>query len=78
MDAMQATLADSAVYVRYLRKKVLELEVEATRNAARSLLRDDTATQGERRWRLFECVFVHVYMSGRSWQGWQQHLDTNY
>lgn len=34
----QATLADSAVYVRYMRKRVLELELEQTRNAAKELL----------------------------------------
>uniref|UniRef100_A0A7S0WPS9 J domain-containing protein n=1 Tax=Chlamydomonas leiostraca TaxID=1034604 RepID=A0A7S0WPS9_9CHLO len=37
MEAMQATLQDSAIYVRYLRKKVLELEIESSRNAARAL-----------------------------------------
>lgn len=35
MDAMQATLADSAVYVRYMRKRVLELELEQSRNHAK-------------------------------------------
>ena len=38
MDALQATLSDSAVYVRYLRKRVLELELEQSRNAAFSIL----------------------------------------
>jgi hypothetical protein len=38
MDALQATLSDSAVYVRYLRKKVLELELEQARNSARAAL----------------------------------------
>ncbi len=38
MDAIQATLADSAVYVRYLRKRVLELELDQARSAARSSL----------------------------------------
>ncbi|GAX79400.1 hypothetical protein CEUSTIGMA_g6841.t1 [Chlamydomonas eustigma] len=38
MDALQATLSDSAVYVRYLRKKVLELELEQARNLARAAL----------------------------------------
>lgn len=31
LDAMQATLADSALYVRYLRKRMLDLELEAAR-----------------------------------------------
>ena len=44
MDALHATLADSAVYVRYLRKRVLELELEQSRSAARSLLGQWDAT----------------------------------
>mmetsp|Transcript_15584 Transcript_15584/g.33804 ORF Transcript_15584/g.33804 Transcript_15584/m.33804 type:complete len:277 (+) Transcript_15584:130-960(+) len=47
MDAMQATLSDSAVYVRYLRKRVLELEMEHTRNAARSMLGGDRSHGSE-------------------------------
>lgn len=35
---MQATLADSAVYVRFLRKRVLELELEQSRHTAKTLL----------------------------------------
>ena len=34
MDTLQATLADSATYVRYLRKRVLELELEQSRHSA--------------------------------------------
>ena len=44
MDALHATLTDSAVYVRYLRKRVLELELEQSRSAARSLLGQWDAT----------------------------------
>ncbi|MEW5300309.1 MAG: hypothetical protein WDW36_003248 [Sanguina aurantia] len=36
LDGLQSTLTDSAVYVRYLRKKVLELEMANARMAARA------------------------------------------
>ncbi|KAG1679664.1 hypothetical protein FOA52_006181 [Chlamydomonas sp. UWO 241] len=39
MDAMQATLSDSAVYVRYMRKRVLELELEQARGAVKDAMR---------------------------------------
>ena len=49
MDTLQATLADSATYVRYLRKRVLELELEHSRqSAARTMagqMEDRTASQ---------------------------------
>ncbi|GFR53262.1 hypothetical protein Agub_g16044 [Astrephomene gubernaculifera] len=36
VDALQATLADSALYVRYLRKRLLELELAAARQQQQS------------------------------------------
>ena len=42
MDSLQATLADSAVYIRYLRKRVLELELEQSRTAASLHLNNST------------------------------------
>lgn len=36
IDAMQATLADSAVYVRQLRKKVIDLELQQCAHRARA------------------------------------------
>lgn len=36
LDGLQSTLTDSAVYVRYLRKKVLELEMANARMASKA------------------------------------------
>lgn len=57
---MQATLADSAVYVRFLRKRVLELELEQSRHTAKTLLGQQGAgstaqQEGARAIRLSTC-----------------------
>ncbi|KAJ9515432.1 hypothetical protein QJQ45_016425 [Haematococcus lacustris] len=46
MEAMQSTLADSAIYVRYLRKKVLELELQNSRQAAQSASQPSKGVDG--------------------------------